>query len=244
MEILFAILPLVLVGVILLVVLFFSQHLEKSRTAALSDLAEELSLAFSKESDGLCESSLADFKLMQRGRGNTVSNVIRGQTQSVDLAVFDYRYVTGSGKNKTTHKHTVVAFDSPHLDLPQFELGPEGIFHKIASTFGYQDIDFDGCPTFNGKYLLRGADEAAIRRVFTIDVIQHFEAQLTERRKISQVEGLGTRLIVSLKPRVKPDQIRSFLEHAFGVYGVFKTPEVQSSQEAVLEENDSAEIPP
>jgi hypothetical protein len=221
-EGLFVLVPILLVLGLITIIALVSRKLEQKRTAELANLASELSLEFAPQGDAVLESGLAHLALMQRGRSRKLTNLIRGETQNVDLALFDYQYTTGSGKNKSTRRMSVAAFASPLLDLPSFELGPENFLHRIGGIFGYQDIDFGGYPTFNKKYLLRGPNEAAIRQVFTEPVVQHFERQLGQRRSIPEVIGHGDRLIVST-PREKPEQLRAFLEHAFGIYGVLKS---------------------
>ncbi|MEC9473853.1 MAG: hypothetical protein VX584_04130, partial [Actinomycetota bacterium] len=65
--------------------------------------------------------------------------------------------------------------DAEDLQLPTFVIRPENLFHKIGSTFGYQDIDFDAHPTFSKRYLLRGPDEEAIRNTFTDEFLSSYE---------------------------------------------------------------------
>jgi len=103
---------------------------------------------------------------------------------------------------------TVVAFHSGKRSLPSFELRPEHFGHKIASSLGSQDIDFDTNPVFSKKYLLRGSDEAAVRELFGSEVIRFFE-------KHSEwcVEGQGEWMIFYREQKVlKPKDITTFLE--------------------------------
>ena len=99
-----------------------------------------------------------------------------GEAQGVKAAVFDYIYVTGSGKNQQTHFQTVVYLERPNLMLPMFALRPETIFHRMISALGYQDIDFGQRPDFSKQYLLRGQDEPAIRQAFNDRLLAFFES--------------------------------------------------------------------
>jgi hypothetical protein len=206
-----------------------SQLLEKKRTAELAALADELSLSFLPQGDALLLPTLSDVSLLQRGRSRTMSNLLRGNTRSVDFSLFDYSYVTGSGKNRSVHRFTVAAFDTPLLHLPDFELTPENLFHKLAGAFGYQDIDFAGFPAFNRKYLLRGPSEQAIRDLFTEDVVQHFDVGAA-RGKPASVFGSRSRLLIATRRR-KPHEIRGFMEDAFTIYGVFRPAAVSEQPE-------------
>ena len=48
------------------------------------------------------------FTLFSQGRSRQIKNFMYGQAQGVKAAVFDYIYVTGSGKSQQTHYQTVV----------------------------------------------------------------------------------------------------------------------------------------
>jgi hypothetical protein len=232
---LWAFLPLVIFGVLAIVAVWWARRSQQRRQAELADIAEHLALMFFPDGDSSLQVNFGEFSLMQRGRDQRIRNLIRGETEQVDVNLFDYRYVTGSGKHRTTHQITAVTFVASSLTLPQFELGPEGILHKIASSFGYQDIDFAGHPEFNKRFLLRGANEKAIRKLFTVDVVEHFEGQSHRRR----VEGYRDRLLIYSESLVKPADVPEFLEQAFATYGVLKHKDVVDSELPPPEE-DSA----
>ena len=88
-------------------------------------------------------SPLSHLHLFSRGHSQRAHNVLIRQEGDAQVAVFDYRYTVGHGKNSQRYKQTVIHFRSDKLNLPCFNLRPESIFHKIGSVFGYQDIDFD-----------------------------------------------------------------------------------------------------
>lgn len=226
MDELFGFLPLIIIAVLAIVGVLWARRSVKRRQAELAAVAESLSLMFYPDGDPAIQSGFSDFSLLQRGRDKRTGNLIRGETQNVDVNVFDYRYVTGSGKHRTTHEATAVTFQSSLLSLPQFELGPEGILHKVASAFGYQDIDFAGYPDFNKRYLLRGANDKAIRKLFTVDVVEHFEGQPHRRR----VEGHRDRLMIFADALVKPAKIPDFLEQAFATYSMLKPDETDDGE--------------
>ncbi len=73
---------------------------------------------------------------------------------------------------------TVAAFRRDGRSFPQMELRPENVLHKIANLFGWKDIDFDNRPEFSSKYLLRGPDEAAVRRLMDSTTLAFFEKNL------------------------------------------------------------------
>ncbi len=205
---------------------FLVKHYEQKRTQGFQAVAVELGMEFfPKGDDSLMDSKgnasvfLGDFSLFEQGRSRKLTNLIRGRTQSVEVAIFDYRYTTGGGESSSTYRQTVVRFESDALWLPKFELRPEHFGHRLAKLFGYQDINFPGHPKFSKKYLLRGETETAIREVFAPDVIEHLES--LDRLHVA---GHGSKLIV-YRPnkRVRPAELEGFLTEAFGIYTQFKT---------------------
>ena len=213
----FVFVAIMIIGMMVLgvVIVVTSLIREKRRTEQLREVAAEMSFEFlMNDSDLLAR--LAGFPLFSQGRSRRMGNVLNGASSDTDVSIFDYSYTTGSGKNSTTFRQTVICFRSERLSLPKFELRPERWYHKIGSLVGFEDIDFADYPRFSKQYLLRGEDEASIRDIFTARVIEYFEGQ-----EGLCVEGSGDRLTVyRAGKRVKPQQIRDFLETGFGVYTV------------------------
>ena len=212
----------VLIGIIIAfvgVVWYVAKWFEEQRSQEYAGFARKLGLEFSPTGDTVLLESLANFSLFQLGHSRKLRNLIRGQTQNVDVAIFDYSYTTGGGNSSSTSRQTVVRFDSPWLNLPKFELRPAHVGHRLAKLFGYQDITISEFSKFSKKYLLRGDNEEAIRKVFNEDVVLHLESLdglyvFGERSKL---------LIYRQNKRLRGYELRGFLEEAFGVYAQFKT---------------------
>jgi hypothetical protein len=215
-------LPFLLVGGIALliagIVVWGFLH-ERKRTEAMKAAAEQLGLPFYPTGDPRLVSDLASFDLFSQGRSKKITNMIHGESDEVEVGVFDYQYTTGSGKNSHTSKQTVVYFQSEQLKLPQFALRPEHLFHRIGGVFGYQDIDFESHAAFSSAYLLRGSDEEQLREVFGENVLAFFEKQ----RGVS-VEGNGRRLVFyRAAKRMRPEQVRALMEEGFRVFALFRS---------------------
>jgi len=107
------------------------------------------------------------------------------------------------------------------LRLPEFSLKPEQFIHKLASTFGYQDIDFVDHLDFSRRYLLRGPDEPAIRGAFAPQVLSFFQSQ--DKLCAESLPG-GRLLVFRLDRRVKPDPaaLRELVETALSVVAAFR----------------------
>lgn len=149
---------------------FWLVEQDKKRTRALQTLAERLGWAFQPAPSLPVLPGPSRFELFTEGRRQELRNHAVGERGGRPVAVFDFSYVTGSGKSQAVWRQTVVHLQLPGAELPAFALRPEHVFHKIGGMFGYQDIDVEGDPEFSRRYLVRGADEAAIRALFDADV--------------------------------------------------------------------------
>ncbi len=201
-------------------IIFGVYKYEKARTEQFQAVSDELGLQFHPKGDPAFQSSISHHRLFNQGHSRRTKNMIFGQTEDVELAIFGYRYTTGSGKHQQTHQQTVISFQSPHLALPEFELRPESFFHKIGKVFGYTDVNFDSHPLFSKRCLLRGANEAAIRDLFTPELLAFFEVQEGVSVEASK-DGL---IYYRASKRIKPTDVRAFMEEGFRVYGILKTP--------------------
>ena len=88
---------------------------------------------------------------------------------------------TGSGKHSVMQ--TVYCFPN-QFDSPVFQMRKEGRLSKLgqmlASTVGAdKDIDFDEDKDFSDSFVLKGADEEAIRALFVGSLRQYFNNQAT-----------------------------------------------------------------
>src|SRR5574341_1446442 len=179
MEILTFLAPFALFfGVALIVVLvyLYQRKKERERTQFMQAVASQLRWNFAETTPMNMIAGLQNFTLFNQGHSRQIRNFMYGEANGVKAAVFDYIYVTGSGKNRQTHFQTVTYLEPGNLRVPYFSLRPEGFFTKVLTAFGYQDIDFGQRPEFSRHYLLRGQDELAIRQTFTDHLLSFFES--------------------------------------------------------------------
>jgi hypothetical protein len=184
------ILPFVVIPVFLAAMVgvwYLVRRAEQKRREALRQMAEQLGLDFEPEADQLLTAELARLHLFRQGHSRRAANLMRGRVGKEEVLLFDYRYVIGSGKNRRTRHQSVAAFSTGPRALPDFELRPENVFHKIGAAFGYQDIDVPDYPSFSSHYLVRGKDEPAVRQLFDGTVIETVESA-----RGSCIEGGGS----------------------------------------------------
>ena len=196
--------------------IYWSHLSNKRRTAAFKEQAEQMGLRFSDTPDGQVYEYFGSFKLFNIGRSRRMSNLIEGDSGDVKISIFDYRFVTGSGKNSSTHNQTIIALQSLHLRCPEFTMRPEGFFDKIGSAMGFQDLDFDSHPLFSKLFVLKGPDEPAIRSFFTPTVLEFFE-----RHPKDSLEARDDMMFFYRNRTIrKPEELKDLLAQAYEAFGV------------------------
>ena len=203
--------------VLVIVLTVYNSKRARERTENLRKAANFLGWQFGQEAPMNWIPTMERFALFNTGHSKSITNIMFGHTNGVKAAVFDYTYVTGGGKNRTTHYQTVAYFEPRELNLPFFSLRPENVLHKLISALGYQDIDFGNRPTFSSQYLLRGNEELAIRSAFTDPLLAFYEAN----PGIS-TDGGGNQIFI-FRPgyNAPPDQIQGFIDWAAGLQNIF-----------------------
>ena len=187
------------------------------RTEQFALISAKLKLNFFPKGSPSLFERLKPFHLFSKGWSRKIKNLMEGEANKVELAIFDYQYTTHGGQHPQTHRQSLLFIRSPKLNLPDFSLRPENVFHKIGSAFGDKDIDFETHPIFSKSYLLRGDNEAAIRGLFNNELLNFIQSQ----QKIS-IEGSSDQLIFYRhKNRVKPEEVESFMEEGFQVFDQF-----------------------
>jgi len=146
-----------------------ARYLHKKRHEDLAKTAMSLGFDFDPEAVAVPGELRAMLPVFMAGSSKTPSNLLSRRSVDRQLLVFDYSYTTGNGKNKTQHSQTIVAFGGGAF-LPQFQLCPENVVHKVMQLFGYQDIDFPENREFSKKWLLRGPDENSVRAIMNTEV--------------------------------------------------------------------------
>lgn len=187
-------------------IFLWDRYATQKRIEALQALAASLGYEYVPQANML--DRLGGFGLVDRGHGHQTNNLLRSRADDTTTAVFDWHYVTGSGKHRTVHNQTVLFFESPRLDLPALSMHPEGFGGKILKLLGQQDINFENHSGFSKAYMLQGADEARIRALFD-GVRLNFFAQ----HPGLYIHAHGRQLLYyRAEKRVAPDAIPAFIQ--------------------------------
>ncbi len=106
------------------------------------------------------------FGVFDRGRDRRAYNTLQGSLKlpapgglkPCPGIMGDYRYTTGSGKNKKTHHFSYLILELPLGPVPETIIRPEGFFDQIAGFMGFDDIDFESAE-FSDAFHVKGADK-------------------------------------------------------------------------------------
>lgn len=215
--ILFPVLVFVLVIGLVVAVSLYQRKRARERTEQIRAVAPMLGWQFVETPPFNWIPNLDKFSLFTSGHSKAIRNMLYGEANGVKAALFDYEYVVGSGKNRTTYNQSVAYFEPRDLSVPFFSLRQENAFHKLATVFGYQDIDFGNRPLFSGKYLLRGPDEQAIRNTFTDALLTFYETN-----QGLATDGGGNQLFVFRSGhRAAPHELQGFMNSVLPVTNLF-----------------------
>ena len=215
-----AVIPFAIIATLVVIGICVSMYFEKKRREALEKAAADLGLEFFPQGVPGLLGALQGFALFNVGRGHSVTNTIRGQTDDVELTIFDLTYTTGSGKHSHTHRQTVIRFASSRLGLPDFAVSPEGFFHKVARLFGVKDINFVEDPRFSSAFQLHGESDVGVRQLFGANVRDWF----SQRTGITAA-GRGSQLFFfRAGQRVNADKIPGLLEEGFQFFKLVAAP--------------------
>jgi hypothetical protein len=136
------------------------------------------------------------------------------------VSLFDYSYVVSDGRNAKTHAQSVAAFSKIGVQIPDFAMGPKGIFGKITDVLSHKNINFESNPEFSRRYQVRGPEQERTRELFTPALLAFLES--LDPKKNWSVEGAGDTIIVfRANKRIRPEELRSFFEESSSVASSF-----------------------
>lgn len=185
---------------------------EKRRAKEIQSVGYELGLTYFPKGDPAWFSALS----WREKLAFSCLNTLHGQTDDLVIRLFEHFYMTGVGPLKFPRRQTMIIFQSSALNhLPAFSLRPHTSLYRIASLFfGNKRIEFESHPSFSHTLLLCASEEAQIRQVFDDDTLTFFEQGTNDCIYLEN----NSLLVYRKGVRVKPTEIRSFLDEGFAVY--------------------------
>jgi hypothetical protein len=127
--------------------------LDRKRRDEMSRIAAQLGLTYYPDKSEV----YYDLTLFTKGHSQTISNTMSGSKNGCHVAMFDYTYTTGSGKNKRVHQHSVCLLSISQC-LKKLLIRPENILDKLAGAIGFDDIDFESME-FSHRFYVKSDDK-------------------------------------------------------------------------------------
>lgn len=134
-----------------------------ARRKELAALAAKRGWSFREDDDGDFPERFEPFDCFNRGSSRRIFNTLRGEVPSrfgsLALQSGDYRYTTGSGKHRHTHRLSYLLMQLPIAVPPTAELliRPEHIGDSLTALVGFDDIDFES-EEFSRRYFVKSTD--------------------------------------------------------------------------------------
>lgn len=189
------------------------EDLQKPAKQMAWTYTKDTTLPFLKEFDRYLNTSWVSDSNTLTGSS---SNVLMGRMNERNIVVSDQTYSTGSGKNRTTYRKTIIGIELPEAQLPIMSLYPEGFMDKVFDTLSKYDIDFENRPLFSQKYVLYGKNEAQIRSFFNDTILAFYEQQTP----FTTVCG-GKYLVIYENGLLDPHEIMARLNFIFTLANLF-----------------------
>jgi len=129
---------------------------EQKRREALMAWAASRRWSFLRQGIAGLGSRYPGIKLFDKGHSRGNGNAVRGELDGHPVLCLDYKYVTGSGKNRSTHRSGVVILETGYPTIP-LQIRRENPLDRVGEFFGHDDIDFESAE-FSRRFHVTSAD--------------------------------------------------------------------------------------
>ena len=147
----------VVVAIALAALLAIAIWARAKRRKEIEAWAEGKGLSFRPERDRGFDERYRAFECLRRGHSRCAYNIAEGDRGGRRLTTFDYRYVTGSGKNRQTHRFSAIILGS-NVPLQPLKIRSENVFDRVTEFFGLDDIDFESAE-FSRAFHVKSPDK-------------------------------------------------------------------------------------
>ena len=156
---------LIIIFIIIMIILaVYGWRMEQKRREALRAWCRSHGWKMSGHSIDGWDVDYPGIRLFNRGHSRSGDNIITGYHHDHPITLLDYKYTTGSGKNRSTHHYGVTILDCGFPTIPLL-IRREHAFDKVGSFLGMGDIDFESAE-FSRKFYVKSTD-----RKWAYDVI-------------------------------------------------------------------------
>lgn len=183
--------PYVFFAIVVLVIIaaIASSYMAAQRRKALAEFANTMGWLYSADDPFGIPYIYSFLDCLNKGYDQRAFNVMHGRLGDMDLRAFDYRYTTGSGKNRTVHRLSAVIAEAKYA-LKPIIIRPEHFGDRLAGMLGFEDIDFEW-EEFNRAFYVKAEDKQ-----FAYDVINQKMMEYLMDNRGWTVQIQGTDMIV------------------------------------------------
>jgi hypothetical protein len=184
--------------------------LHARRRTLLSTWASGQGFTFDPGRDASFDDRHPAFGCLRRGHSRYAYNRMTGERGGRHVKAFDYRYVTGHGKNRSTHHFSAIIVGSP-VRLRPMTIRPEGVFDRVTEFFGIDDIDFESAE-FSRQFHVKSGDKR-----WAFDVLHQRTMEFLLSMPQFSVQFDEDSVIAWRSRRFGPDTFASALEVVGGI---------------------------
>jgi hypothetical protein len=207
----------IVIGVIALLIIggIHGAKEERERVAALNAMAQKYGLAFDP-SNSSHWTQHQHFGLFTRGHSKRAFNTFRGTVGEGDRALsvlagdFEYKDETGTGKDRRTVTYRnsyLIVRPVQFVYRQQLSVRREGVFDKVASAFGFEDLDFESAE-FSRRFMVKCDD-----RKFAYDVIDpRMMEWMLQREPPLPMQTAMSEAIMVYGGKWKPEQLDAAID--------------------------------
>jgi hypothetical protein len=134
--------------------------------------------------------------------------VMTGIFNDLEVSIMDYSCCVGAGRYANVFQQTVFVVHNALPGVPRFLLYTPGLMDRLIRKLFDKSVSIPGEEEFNKCFMLGAADAAAMRALFTPDVVD----LCLEAPKHSMELRKGTLLVQAYKKRVAPATFAATLE--------------------------------
>jgi hypothetical protein len=109
-------------------------------------------------------------KIMLKGYGNKITNVVSKKMNGVSWTVCDYQYAISTGDGNSTIAQTIF-WARTEYDWPTFILGNQNIFNRLWNYLTKKDVEL-GDAMFQKRYYVSGKD-IEIRNLISAEAMKY-----------------------------------------------------------------------
>ncbi len=188
---------------------------KKKRQMAMAAWAARHGWHYTPDNVSSIDRRFDDFSCFTQGDNRYGYNVVRGEHESCDIWALDYHYQTYStdskGNRQTHHHHFSAVIIDTNMRLEPLFIREEGIFDKMKSAFGFDDIDFESAE-FSRKFYVKAQNKR-----WAYDVINQRNMELLLGTPRYSIQFAGSHVVAWRSKRFKPLEFDQAMKLVFGV---------------------------